>query len=737
MTVIRLRIRGSPDGKSVQNDYLCRKLSVMQRIFNWSMGILFLLASCVSSNNELSMNPLMRPFDTPFGVPPFQQIQNDHFMPAFRAALDEAYDEMHAIEACTEEPTFENTVLAIENMGESLRRVEAVFSNLQMSDTNETLDQVSAATAPLLAAWADDVYLSQTLFARVRQIHDDPDRRPSDKQDLRLLDELYRSFCRRGAALEEADRNHLREINSQIASLIVDFEQHVLSETNDFRLIIDDEKDLSGLPEGLRLQAAEWAAEAGYPGKWLFTLKAPSVFPFLTYADNRALRSRIMQAYLERGCRGNDADNRGIVARIVALRAEKARLLGYPHYADYVLEEEMAQHAEAVNQLLDRLWQPALRNGLRENRELQDYARQAGEDFMLAAQDWRYYANKLRQQQFSLSDDDTQPYFELEQVVQHGLFGLANSLYGIRFIARPDLPVYDPEVRVFEVQDTDGSTLGILYMDFYARAGKRAGAWMSTFREQYYDGQERVIPIVTVTYNLPHPTATLPALLTQEEVETLFHEFGHALHGCFSDCRYRSQAGTNVPRDFVEMPSQVMENWAMEPDMLRRYAVHYQTGEVMPDSLIAKIKASAKAGQGFATVEYLAASMLDMAYHTLSSEDAARLDDVEAFERDYLRHIQLPEAIPPRYRSTYFLHLFSHGYAAGYYSYIWAEVLDADAFAAFKESGDLFNRELAESFRRHILSKGYTEEPMELYKAFRGREPSIEPLLERRGLNAD
>ena len=706
----------------------------MNRILAGMVSATLLFSACTSSQKETDMNPLLQPYETPFEVPPFASIRNEHFMPAFHASIKAARATIRQIAQASEKPTFENTVLALERAGSLVDRVNAAFYNQQMANTNDTLDRIAVEVAPLLTAYQDDIYMNKNLFQRVKQVYEERDGAGLQGEDLRLVEETYKAFRRRGAELNDASQQRLREINTELSSLIVSFEQNVLTETNDFQLVIEDEADLSGLPENLIAQAAEWAAEAGKPGKWVFTLQNPSVMPFLTYADNRALRKRMMDAYLQRGNRDNAADNKDIVSRIVSLRVEQARLLGYESYAAYVLEEEMAGTPENVNKLLSQLWDAALPNGNREAAELQALIDAEHGGFTLAAEDWRYYANKLRQKQFSVTDETLQPYFALERVVHDGVFGLANSLYGLHFIERPDLPRYQDEVVVYEVQEDDGTTLGVLYMDYYARTNKRAGAWMSTFREQWYENGTKVLPIVTVVCNFPHPTADTPALLTQDDVETVFHEFGHALHGFLTDCKYRSLSGTNVPRDFVEMPSQIMENWAMKPEMLRRYAVHYETGAPMPEELIGKITSTGTYGQGFATVEYLAASMLDMDYHTLKTTDPV---DVNAFEKAFEARTGLPAAIPSRYRTTYFLHLFSHGYAAGYYSYIWAEVLDADAFDAFCETGDLFNQTVARSFRKNILEKGFTQDPMALYKAFRGREPSIDPLLKRRGLKEE
>lgn len=707
---------------------------MMKKMTGMVAAVLLLLSACSPSNNENAMNPLLQPYETPFEVPPFASIKNEHFLPAFNAAIKTARANVRQIAQASEKPTFENTILQLERVDAQLNLVNAAFYNQQMANTNDTLDQIAVEVAPLLTSFTDDIYMNKNLFLRVKQVYDERAAAGLQGEDLRLVEETYKAFCRRGANLDDAGQQRLREINTELSSLIVSFEQNALKETNDFELVIEDKADLAGLPESLIAQSAEWAAAAGKPGKWVFTLQNPSVMPFLTYADNRALRKQIMDAYLQRGNRGNESDNKDIVSKIVSLRVEQAQLLGYESYAAYVLAEEMAGTPENVNKLLTQLWDAALPNGNREAAELQALIDAENGGFTLSAEDWRYYANKLRQKQFSVTDETLQPYFALERVVHDGVFGLANSLYGLHFIERSDLPRYQDEVVVYEVQEDDGSTLGILYMDYYARANKRAGAWMSTFRDQWYENGTRVLPIVTVVCNFPHPTADMPALLTQDDVETIFHEFGHALHGFFSNCKYRSLSGTNVPRDFVEMPSQIMENWAMKPEMLRRYAVHYETGEPMPEDLIAKISSTGTYGQGFATVEYLAASILDMDYHTLTTKDPV---DVNAFEKAFEERTGLPAAIPPRYHTTYFLHLFSHGYAAGYYSYIWAEVLDADAFEAFKETGDLFNQSVARSFRKNILEKGFTEEPMELYKAFRGREPSIEPLLKRRGLSEE
>jgi len=671
-------------------------------------------------------NPLLREWNTPFGMPPFSEIRAEHFLPAFERAIAERRREVEAIIANPEPPTFANTIEALDAAGLLLERVQMVFSNLTSAETNDQLQQVERQAAPMLAAARDDILLNIKLFERVRAVWDERKRLKLSKVQQRLLEDTYKTFLRGGANLDAKQKERLRAINGELSKLTVEFGNNLLRETNSFRLVVSDRADLAGLPENLVAAAAEAARQAGEPGKWVFTLHAPSLWPFLTYSENRELRRRMLEAYLARCDRGNEFDNKKILARIAALRAERAQLIGYRTHAHFVLEENMAKNPERVYEFLDRLWKPTSAVARKEAEALQALIREEGGDFKLEAWDWRYYAEKLKRARYDIDENRLRPYFPLEQVRQ-GAFEVARRLYGLRFVERKDLPKYHPEVLTFEVLDADGSHLGVFLADYHPRPGKRSGAWSSRYRGQYFKDGKEVRPIVVNVCNFTRPSGGQPALLSPEEVETLFHEFGHALHSLLARVPYRSLAST--PRDFVELPSQIMENWAMEPEVLAIYARHYATGEPIPQELVRKLKESEKFNQGFATMEYLAASFLDMDWHTLAP---GREVDPAAFEKESLARISLLPEVGVRYRSTYFQHIFSGGYSAGYYSYIWSEVLDADAFQAFKEKG-LFDQATARAFRR-LLEQGGSADPMELYIEFRGREPSVEPLLERRGL---
>ncbi len=692
--------------------------------------LLLMIGLVMVSCSTKSENPLLTSWDTPFGVPPFQQIKEEHFMPAFKEAMKQQNAEINAIVNNSEAPTFDNTIAALDYSGERLERIELLFYNLNSANTNETIQNIAKEVSPLRSKHYDDINLNPQLFERVKAVYAQKDSLDLNVEQQTLLDDTYKSFVRNGANLSDADKEKLRDINEQLSMLTLKFGQNVLAETNDFKLVLEDSADLVGLPQWLIDQAAEAAAENDMAGKWVFTLHKPSWIPFLQYSPKRELREKLYNAWMHIGDNNNDHDNKEIIKQIASLRVKRANLLGYDSHAEYVLENNMAKKPENVFNLLDQLWTPALNRAKAEAYDMQKMIDAEGGDFDLASWDWWYYAEKIRQQKYDLSDDVLKPYFELENVKQ-GLFDVANKLYGLTFEELPDVPVYQDDVVAYEVKDRDGSHQALLYMDFFPRASKRSGAWMTEFRNQYRQDGELVTPIVSIVMNFSKPTAEMPSLLTLDEVLTLFHEFGHGLHLMLSDCTYPSQAGTNVRRDFVELPSQIMENWAVEPQVIKSYAKHYKTGEPIPDELVQKIKESSHFNQGFATVEYLAACYLDMDYHTRT--DTTKIQDVNAFEDAAMDKIGLINEIIPRYRSTYFQHIFSGGYSSGYYNYIWAEVLDADAFEAFKETS-LFDPETAASFRKNILERGGTEDPMVLFKRFRGREPEIQPLLKKRGL---
>ncbi|WP_394351621.1 M3 family metallopeptidase [Lunatibacter salilacus] len=676
------------------------------------------------------MNPFFEAYDTPFEVPPFDKIKNEHFAPAVREGIVQKEKEVDAIVNNPEAPTFANTVEALEYSGETLSKVSRVFSNLNSANTNDELQAIAKELAPEISKHSDNINLNEKLFARVKTIWDSKDDLGLNAEQHMLLEKMYKSFVRNGANLNEADKEKLREINSKLSSLTLQFGQNLLAETNAYQLWIDDEADLSGLPQELVTTASADAKAAGKEGQWLFTLQNPSIMPFLQYADNRELRKQIWEAYKNRADQGNEYDNKEGLIETANLRREKAQLLGYQTHADYVLEESMAKNAANVYTLLNQLWTPALAKAKVERDEMQAMINSSGESFELEPWDWRYYEEKLRQQKFELDEQAIKPYFALDKV-QEGVFMVVKNLFGLTFELIPNIPTYHPDAKAYEVKEADGTHVGVLYMDFHPRASKRGGAWMTSYRSQKTENGERKAPIISIVCNFSRPSGNAPALLTFDEVTTFFHEFGHALHGLLSNVQYQSLAGTSVPRDFVELPSQIMENWATEPEVMKQYAIHYETGEVIPDELIEKLTKSGTFGQGFGTTEYLAASLLDLDYHTQTEPIT---EDATTFENESVAEMGLIDEIIPRYRSTYFQHIFSGGYSSGYYSYIWSGVLDTDAFQAFKET-ELFNAEKALAFRKEILERGGTDDPMKMYVNFRGAEPTIDALLKKRGLD--
>jgi len=697
----------------------------MKRTVWMLCGIFLLFMSCSKKDD----NPFFSKFGTPFETPAFDKIKNEHYLPAFKAGIEQDSLEIAAIANNPADPTFENTLEALDRTGVLLSTVSGVFYNVLEANTNDTLQQISNEVAPLLSKHSDDILLNEKLFQRVKTVYDQRESLTLTPEQQMLLEKWYKDFVRGGANLAPEQKERMRKINEDLSVLTLKFGDNVLAETNAFELVIDNENDLSGLPATVISTAADAAKNRGKEGKWVFTLHRPSMEPFLQYSDKRNLREKIFKAYIERGNHGNEYDNKEIIKKITALRLERANLLGYATHADFVLEENMAKNPAAVYDLLNKLWTPAVKRAQSEVKELQSMIKKEGSNFKLQPWDWWYYAEKLRKAKYALDDEILRPYFQLENV-RKGAFDVATKLYGISFIERPDIPVYNPDVKAFEVKEADGRHIGILYTDYLPRANKRSGAWDNSFRERYFDGNKVVTPIVVNCFNFSLPTGDTPSLLTLDEVETLFHEFGHGLHDLLTECNYQKVTGTNVPRDFVELPSQIMENWATHPEVLKTFAKHYRTGEPIPDELIAKIQNSNLFNQGFATVEFLAASYLDMDWHTITQPQT----DVMTFENKAMQKIGLIPEIVVRYRSPYFQHIFAGGYSAGYYSYIWAEVLDADAFQAFEENG-IFDPTTAKAFRENILAKGGSEDPMVLYKRFRGAEPKIDALLKRRGLN--
>ncbi|MBC5644949.1 M3 family metallopeptidase [Parabacteroides sp. BX2] len=691
------------------------------------------LGACNSSKKsdvaDAAPNPFFTEYTTPFGVPPFDKIEVAHYKPAFEKGMEEQKKEIDAIVNNPEEPTFENTIVAFDRSGELLTKVMYAFSGQSSVNTTDEIQALEQELYPVLSAHSDDISLNPALFTRVKAVYDKQASMNLNKEQKKLLEETYKGFVRGGANLDADKQARLRELNEKISVLELTFGQNVLKETNAFKLVVDNKEDLAGLPESLIAAAAETAAADSMEGKWIFTLHNPSVMPFLQYADNRALREKIFKAYINRGNNSNGNDNKNVVKELVAARLDKAKLLGYEDFAAFVLDENMAKNEKNVYNLLDQIWTPALKKAKEELADINAEIKKEGGNFEAEGWDWRYYADKARQAKFNMDENEVRPYLELNHV-REGAFYVANKLYGITFTEIKDIPKPDPDAFAFECKDKDGSSLGVLYMDFYTRPGKGGGAWCGGYRDQSYKDGKKVLPVVTTVFNFSKPAAGQPALLSADEAETVFHEFGHALHGLFADVHYTGVAG--VPRDFVELPSQVMEHWVFEPEVLKVYAKHYQTGEVIPQELVDKIVKSSKYGQGFATVEYLAASLLDMDYHTLKEQQPDM--DIEAFEAEAMNKRGLIRQIPPRYRTTYFGHTMEGGYTAGYYSYIWAEVLDADAFEAYKETGDIFNPEVASKFRKYVLTPGGIDDAMDMYKNFRGKEPGIEPLLKNRGL---
>jgi len=678
---------------------------------------------------KVDANPFLTKYTTPFEVPPFDQIKLEHYKAAFLKGMDAQAKEVNAIVNLKTTPDFENTIAALDQSGKLLTKVSAVFYGQNSANTSDEMQDLSRDLSPLLSKHEDDIKLNAKLFKRVKAVYDSRVKLKLNKEQAKLLEETYKDFVRGGANLSVENQTKLRELNSELSLLELTFGQNMLKETNSFKLVIDNKEDLSGLPESLIASASDAAKAAKLEGKWLFTLHNPSVMPFLQYSDKRDLREKIYKGYINRGNNGNDADNKEVVKKLVTLRLEKAKLMGYKDYAAFVLENRMAKDENKVYALLDEVWKPALAKAQDELADINAEIKKEGGNFEPEGWDWRYYFEKAKIAKFNLDENEVRPYLELNNV-REGAFYVANKLYGITFTQIKGIPVPHEEATAFECKDKDGTHLGVLYMDFFPRESKRGGAWCGGYRSQTYKNGKRVAPVVTVVCNFSKPSGDKPALLNADEAETLFHEFGHALHSLFRDVHYDGVA--SVPRDFVELPSQVMEHWVFEPEVLKVYAKHYLTGEVIPASLIDKLEKSGKYGQGFATVEYLAASMLDMDYHVLK-EIPANLD-VTKFEADAMNKRGLLKQIPPRYRSTYFNHTMGGGYTAGYYSYIWAEVLDADAFEAFKETGNIFNPEVSSKFRKHVLTPGAIDEAMDMYKTFRGKEPGTTPLLKNRGL---
>ncbi len=692
----------------------------------------FVLFSCTSQKKEIITNmdnPFFKEWTTTFGVPPFDEIRVEHFVPAITEGINEQQAEVDAIVVNTEEPNFENTILALDKSGQLLDKVQGVFGPLNGANTNPELQAVAREISPLMTKHRDGISMNPELFKKVKAVYDKRAEMGLDDQQLRVVEKIYQDFERNGANLSAEDQEKLKAINTELSSLSLKYGENLLAETNkNFKLVVDSEAGLAGLSADVIARAALDAQKTGDSGKWVFTLAKPSMLPFLTYAQNRDLREELYRGYFMRGDNNNEFDNKEIIKKVVKLRDDRAKLLGFNNFAEYQISTNMAQTPQAVYDFLLKIWDPALKMAKQDVKEMQAIINKEGGNFKLASWDWWYYNEKLKMQKFSLDENEVKPYFSLDNA-KAGIFYVVEKLYGLKFIKRDDLPTYHTEAEAYEVQEADGSFLGVLYMDFHPRDGKRVGAWSTAFRSATYRNGERIPTIGSIVMNFTRPAGETPALLSFDEVTTFFHEFGHALHGLFADGLY-DRTARSVPRDFVELPSQIMENWAAEPEVMKVYAKHYETGEVIPDALIEKLEKSGTFNQGFTTGEYVAASLLDMDYHTPENPE---ITDVNAFEKAAMDKIGLIPEFIPRYRSTYFSHIFAGGYSAGYYVYLWAAVLDTDAFNAFKESGDLFNPELAAKFRE-LLAKSGAAEGMEVYKNFRGKDPSIEPLLEKRGL---
>ena len=675
------------------------------------------------------MNPLLKEFNTPFETPPFKEIKNEHFLPAIRQSIQTGKEEVNKITANPAEPDFGNTIEALERSGEGVNRVASVFFNLNSAETNEEIQQIAREISPLLSDYSNDIMLDEALFRRIKAVHEKKESLTLSPEEKTLLEKTYKSFVRNGAALSGDKKQRLREIDKQLSQLSLEFGEHVLKETNNYTLEVSNEEDLSGLPEHVVEAAAGTAKEMGKEGSWVFTLHFPSYLPFMTYADNRELRKQLFLAYGSKAFKGDENDNQKVILKKVRLRQERAELLGYQSHADFVLEERMAESPTKVMDFLENMLKHAKPVAEKEVEELTAYAKSIGGPDTLQRWDIAYYSEKLKKEKFAIDDEMLKPYFKLENVVE-GVFQVAGKLYGLQFKPLPEVPVYHPEVKVYEVLDESGNHMAVFYADFFPRPGKRNGAWMTSFRGQKKENGRNVRPHVCNVCNFTKPTASKPSLLTFNEVTTLFHEFGHALHEILADSKYESLSGASVYWDFVELPSQVLENWVYQKESLDLFARHYQTGEAIPEELVRKIKESANFMEAYQTVRQVGLAKLDMGWHI---REAAAVEDVRTYEWELQKDTNLLPPVEETSTSCSFSHIFQGGYASGYYSYKWAEVLDADAFEFFQEKG-IFNKDTADLFKKHILSAGGSEHPMELYKRFRGKEPSPEALLRRTGM---
>ncbi len=677
------------------------------------------------------MNPLLHKFETPFETVPFDKIKPEHFLPALQEAITLGKKDIEAIKNNTEKATFSNVCEALDSAGSLVGTVAGVFFNLHSAESNDDIQNIAKEFSPLITEYSNDLQLDADLFARVKEVYDQRESLNLNNEEMMLLEKQYKGFVRNGALLNDGDKDKLRKIDQEMSQLGLTFGDNVLSETNDFVLVLDNESDLEGLPESAIEAAADLATAKEHEGKWAVSLDYPSYIPFMTYANKRELREKVYKAFASKAFKGNDKDNQDIVKKIAVLRKERANLLGYATHAQFVLEERMAEKPEKVKEFLNNLLDKARPQAESEMKELKEFAQKnggpTGEDF--SAWDQGYWSEKLKKERYDFDAEELKPFFKLENVVS-GVFEVANRLFGLKFKERKDIPTYHKDVTAYEVLDEESRHIAVFYADFFPRAGKRAGAWMTSYRDQYKVGNTDVRPHVSIVCNFTKPTSTKPSLLTFNEVTTLFHEFGHALHGMLSKCTYESVSGTNVYWDFVELPSQVLENWALEKECLDIFAKHYETGEAIPQTLIDKIKVTSNYHEGRQTLRQLSLGLLDMAWH---AGDPGDVEHVGAFEREAMSPCELLTPVDGTNLSVSFGHIFRGGYSAGYYSYKWAEVLDADAFEAFKENG-IFNRETADKFRENILEKGGSQHPMDLYVAFRGKEPTPDALLKRAGL---
>ena len=734
---IKVLLAGRPKKPIFTNQF---KIYKMKKLF--LISVLLLIVGCQQqSNMDPNINPFFQEWNTPYEVPPFMDIKDEHYMPAYQKGMEENLSEIDLIVNNPEAPTFANTIEELERTGKLLTKVARVFSNLASSNTNPKLQELQRELSPMLSAHYDKISLNEGLFNRVEAVWQEKESLDLTSEQRKLLEDTRKQFVRSGALMSEEQKKQITEINSKISGLSTSFGQNLLAETNGFELILKL-SDLDGLSDGVIAAALDAASQKmekaeieeekeRYKDKYVFTPHRSSMYPFLTESTRRDLREKLYKSYVMRGDNNNETDNKEIAAQIAKLRAERAQIMGYKTHAHFVLDDNMLKTPEEVYDLLTKLWKPAVKRAKIEVADMQDVADAEGQNFKIAAWDWWHYSEKVRKEKYNLDESAIKPYLSLDNVLK-GVFSATNKLWGLNFTEIFDIDLYHPDARVWEVTDKDGSHLGVFIGDYFTRSNKRGGAWMSSFKGQSnLDGRER--PIVVNVCNFPAPVGDNPALLSFDNVVTLFHEFGHAMHGTLTDVTYGSMAGTSGPRDFIELPSQLLEHWASEPEVLKSFATHYETREPIPDDLIEKLLNASKFNQGFINTEYLAASLLDMDWHTISAEED--LKDSNRFESESMKKVGLIDEIAPRYRTTYFAHIFSGGYSSGYYSYVHAAVLDSDAFEAFKEAGDVFDPNLSSKLRATIYSKGSTEEAMDLFVQFRGRKADIGPLLKVRGLD--